>query len=248
MDRLSRLGRIIFLIGVAALGLQHLIIGNFGPGLESVPGWVVGRTLLAYLVGLTLLGGAGMVLLRIRTQAGALAVAVTFSVLLAFLQWPLLLYHFTDPNVWTTVFETLALSGAAWMLVASIAAPGEKQVSPKIGRLAFGIALPAFGVLHFMYLHFVSTLIPAWMPDRVFLAGFVGVCFIAAGAAIITGIRARLAGALLGLMFAIFVATLHIPLVITHFHNGSQWTSLCVAVMMWGGGWMASGADGRTGA
>lgn len=247
MDHLPRLGRIIFLIGAAALGLQHLITGDFGPGLESVPAWVVGRTLLAYLVGLTFLCGAGMVLLRARAQAGALAVAVTFTVLFAFLQWPLLLYHFTDPNVWTTLFETLALSGAAWMLVASITEPGTKPVSPRIGRIAFGIALPAFGVLHFLYLHFVASLVPAWMPGRVFLAALVGVCFVAAGAAIITGVRARLAGILLGLMFAIFVATLHIPLVVTHVHNASQWTSLFVAVMMWGGGWMASEADRREG-
>ena len=164
MDRLPRLGRIIFPSAVLALGLQHLITGGFGPGLEAVPAWVAGRTPLAYATGLVLSCGAAMVLLRIRRPIGALAMAITFSALFAFLQWPLLLYHLTDPNMWTTVFETLALSGAAWMLAASMAGPGDRRVSPDVGRIAFGGALPAFGILHFKYAHFVASLVPAWMP------------------------------------------------------------------------------------
>ena len=248
MHRLPRLGRTIFSVGAAGLGLQHLITGNFGPGLEAVPAWVVGRTELAYLTGLALCLGALGVLAAVRRRQGAVLIAIVFSALFVFLQWPLLVYHVTDPNVWTTVFETLALSGAAWTLVTSTAAPGENPVPPALGRLAYGLALPAFGILHFKYAHFVGTLIPAWIPLHTAWAVFIGICFVAAGLAIVTRIRARLAATLLGAMFGSWVVLLHIPLVITSHGAGGKWTSLFVATMMCGGAWMVSAYGAGTAA
>ncbi|HEV2291514.1 MAG TPA: hypothetical protein VGR60_06725, partial [Gemmatimonadales bacterium] len=65
----------------------------------------------------------------------------------------------------------------------------------------------------------------------------------AAGLAIVTRIRARLAATLLGAMFFSWVVLLHIPLVITSHGAGGKWTSLFVATMMCGGAWMVAGAE-----
>jgi hypothetical protein len=66
-----------------------------------------------------------------------------------------------------------------------------------------------FAWQHFIYADYIATLIPAWMPARLFLASFTGCAFITPGAAIITNIQARLGATLLGFMFLLWVVLLH---------------------------------------
>jgi uncharacterized membrane protein YphA (DoxX/SURF4 family) len=111
-------------------------------------------------------------------------------------------------------------------------------------RTLFAIALIVFAVQHFLYARFISTLIPAWFPGRLFLAYFVGAAFLGAALAIASGVFARLAGALLGLMFLIFVVTTHIPRIVGHGSDGNEWTSGFVALAMGGGSWVFSAVFG----
>ncbi len=68
-----------------------------------------------------------------------------------------------------------------------------------------------FGIQHFMYLAFIATQIPAWIPGHVFGVYLTGTGFIAAGVAIITGVFSRLASTLLGIMFLLWVLLLRAP-------------------------------------
>lgn len=38
--------------------------------------------------------------------------------------------------------------------------------APTVGRISFGVALPAFGVLHFVYRDQVARVIPGWIPGH----------------------------------------------------------------------------------
>ncbi len=102
------------------------------------------------------------------------------------------------------------------------------------GRYIFAVPLVIFSVLHFKYAFFISNLIPKWIPERFFFANFVGVCFLCAALAIVTGIRARLAGYMLAAMFLIWVAILHAPRVAASPHSGNEWTSMLIALAMAG--------------
>ncbi len=93
-----------------------------------------------------------------------------------------------------------------------------------------------------MYGAFVATLIPAWMPGRLFWAYFVGVAFFAAALAIVSGKLAPLAATLLGAMFLLWVVMLHAPRVAAALHNANEWTSMFVALAMSGGAWIVAGA------
>jgi hypothetical protein len=97
-------------------------------------------------------------------------------------------------------------------------------------------------VQHLMYGHFVATLIPVWMPGRLFWAYFIGVAFVAAALAIASGKLARLASTLLGTMFFLWVVMLHAPRVAGALHNSNEWTSLLVALAMSGCGFVVAGA------
>jgi len=93
-----------------------------------------------------------------------------------------------------------------------------------------------------MYANFVATLVPAWMPGRLFWAYFVGVAFVAAAIGAVVPKRTRPTGILLGILFFLFVVTLHIPRIAAHSRDGNEWTSGFVALAMCGGAWILAGA------
>ena len=110
------------------------------------------------------------------------------------------------------------------------------------GRTFVAISLVVFGVQHFIYGGFVATLVPAFMPRRLFWAYFVGVAFFAAAAGILYKLIARAAATMLGVMFFLFVVLLHIPRIVGNYRNGNEWTSGFVALAMCGGAWVVANA------
>ena len=116
----------------------------------------------------------------------------------------------------------------------------EKSQTP--GRIFVAISLVVFGVQHFIYGGFVATLVPAFMPGRLFWAYFVGVAFVAAAIGILTRMLARPAATMLGVMFFLFVVLLHIPRIVGNSNSGNEWTSGFVALAMCGGAWILASA------
>jgi uncharacterized membrane protein YphA (DoxX/SURF4 family) len=114
--------------------------------------------------------------------------------------------------------------------------------SQLLGRVFVAISLVVFGVQHFIYGGFVATLVPAFMPGRLFWAYFVGVAFVAAAAGIFIEMLARPAATMLGVMFFLFVVLLHIPRIIGKSGDGNEWTSGFVALAMCGGSWIVASA------
>jgi uncharacterized membrane protein len=114
--------------------------------------------------------------------------------------------------------------------------------SKSLGRVFVAVSLLVFGVQHFIYGGFVATLVPAFMPGRLFWAYFVGVAFIAAAIGILTRMLARPAATMLGVMFFLFVVLLHIPRIIGNSRDGNEWTSGFVALAACGGAWILASA------
>lgn len=104
------------------------------------------------------------------------------------------------------------------------------------------VSLVVFGVQHFIYGGFLASVVPAFMPGRLFWAYFVGVALVAAAMGILTSMLARPAATMLGVMFFLFVMLLHIPRIIGNSTNGDEWTSGFVALAMCGGGWILATA------
>ncbi len=77
----------------------------------------------------------------------------------------------------------------------------------------------------------MATLVPAFMPGRLFWAYFVGVAFFAAAGGILYRLMARPAATMLGVMFFLFVILLHIPRIIGKSSDGNEWTSGFVALV-----------------
>lgn len=77
-----------------------------------------------------------------------------------------------------------------------------------------GLNAIVFGVDHFLALVGIRTLLPDWIPWHVFWVAFFGAVFIASGLSIAGDYLQRWGAAGVGLMFAIWVFTLHLPRVL----------------------------------
>jgi hypothetical protein len=165
---------------------------------------------------------------------------------------PALVARVHDPGPWTVLFEILAMVGGAWVLAASFPVEGRASSSwdsmvwrlADVGRFLIAISLVVFAVQHFMYARFVATLIPAWIPARLFWAYFTGIAFVAAAVSIATKRMLGMGAKLLGTMFFLWVVLLHAPRVAGAVRNGNEVTSLFVAVAMCGLSFALAGAYG----
>jgi len=247
----ARAGLWMFAAGVVGLGLTAVVAIDVVIGLEPLAEAVPGRRLIGFASGLFLFA-AGVCLLVRRTRRGAaLAVGWFLAIWILVLHAPHLANHPRDGGGWTTAFEVVALGGAAWVL-ASLA--GATRLRPTgtdagvVGRTMYGVSLPVFAVLHFVYAVYVASVIPAWIPAHTFWAYATGVAHAAAGLAIASGVKRRLAALLEGWMFAVWVAILHLPRVAsaTAEESRNEWTSLLIALAMAGGAWLIVGASTPT--
>jgi uncharacterized membrane protein len=240
MVKLIQLGRISFLfaIAMAAFGIQFLIHGLFSLGPGSGPPWTPAHPFWGYFTAIVCLATAVCIAAKIQVRCVAIVLAVTILMRALLFYAPKLAAHPHDPGPWTSGFELLALSGAALVLAGA-------HTTIKLGRLVFAVPLVVFGVQHFLYAHFIATLIPSWIPGHLFWAYFVGVAFVATAVSIATQIKAGLAATWLGIMFLLWVLVLHLPRVAAALHNGNEWTSLFVALAMSGGAFMVAGSSSR---
>ncbi len=250
MENSTRFGRVLFGMGMLAFGVLNLTFDTPVPGIEPLPAWLPAQIFWTCATGLLLVAGGICTLIdRLRPRQAAAGLGVLLFLWIALLHVPAMLSHIHNGSVWTSAFECFAMCCAAWVLADAlsyrVADEMRNELIPPLAGLArygFGISLSVFGALHFIYWQYVASAIPVWIPGSpVFWAYFTGGAYVAAGLAILSGVLARLASTLLGIMFTSWVLLLHVPRVFATPHNQAEWTSLCVAVALSGGAWLMAG-------
>jgi uncharacterized membrane protein len=246
MDSLLSLGCPLFSLANIALGVetilcarssaelsgQHIVIPVL-PFLPPVP-W------LAYWFGaIWIVCGIGLPFERtMRTASIALGSLLFLCTLI--LEVPKYAANPASMSWRTGVFEVLAIATLAWLL------PGPRATSrllSHVGRYLLALSLIVFGVDHFLALAPIGTLIPDWIPWHVFWIAVFGAAFIAAGLSIALNVLQMWGAFTIGLMFAIWVLTLHLPRVSGLAAipgaplNPAEWSSLFIAIALWGGPW-----------
>ncbi|MEP6907185.1 MAG: hypothetical protein ABI858_04275 [Pseudoxanthomonas sp.] len=254
MENSTRFGRVLFGMGMLAFGVLNLTFATPVPGIEPLPAWLPAQTFWTYATGL-LLVAAGICTLsdRLRPRQAAVGLGVLLFLWIALLHVPAMLTHIHNGSVWTSAFECFAMCCAAWVLADALSCrvadeARNELIRPLAGlaRYGFGISLPVFGALHFIYWEYVASVIPTWIPGSpVFWAYFTGGAHVTAGLAILSGVAARLASTLLGVMFSSWVLIVHVPRVLARPQSHAEWTSLCVAIALSGGAWLMSGYFSR---
>lgn len=203
-------------LGLAAYGASAVILGlcgfvwrDFAMNWQRVPYGFTGRTELACIVAACELLAGIAILARRFARAGVALLTVLYAIFTAL--W--VIQALKAPAVydsWGNVFEEFSLFAAGLAACAMLAPPGSRWAG-KAHRVAriYGVSAISFGVDHIVYWRGAATWVPAWLPpSQVFWIFFTAICFLLAAAAILSGIRARLAAALLAveiLGFEIFV-------------------------------------------
>ena len=95
---------------------------------------------------------------------------------------------------------------------------GLDKIMP-FGRLFFAIPIAVFGTEHYTATREIAAMVPRWIPAHTFWVYLVGLGFICAGLSMAVLVQARLAAALVGMTFLIFVCLMDLPGSIAHPHN-----------------------------
>jgi hypothetical protein len=246
MSSVLNLGRTLFAIAIAAFGLQYILFATGQKGPTPGAPWYPASVGVAWLAAIVLIAVAGGLFVGGAARPVAVLLDAGLSLRILFFHLPLLIAHPRDPGQWTTLFEVLAIAGGAAVL-AELSPEGLSSsprwnrivdLNAKVGVFCIAVSLLVFAVQHFMYAQFVATLIPAWIPARLFWAYFTGAAFVAAALALTTKMMARLASLLLGVMFLLWMIILHGPRVMHAIQSGDEVTSLFVALAMSGIGFI----------
>ena len=249
MNKSYHFGRALFATAMAGLGVQCILRGSAVPALEPVS-TSSALPLIGWITGVVLVAAAVATLLRLTAYYGAAVIATMLLLWVALLHVPALAVAPKNGGEWTGALETFALSGAALLLfgLARGAAGWTREPEPvaeraaTIGRIMYGVSMPGFGVLHFIYIAYVASVIPSWIPVHVVFGYATGVAHVASGLSILSGILSRVAAYCTAAMFGSWVLIVHTPRVLAHPEGANEWTSLLIALGMCGGALLIASA------
>ena len=245
---LSSAGRFIFAIAIIAVGVEtwlcaHSVghpLGRSYDALNLIP-WLPAIPWLAYLAGAVWIA-CGAAILAPRTSApAAIVLGSLFTLCALVIVGPVLLKHLASIPARTVFLEPIAIASLALLIPASGTVPAWLAHA---ARYVFALSLIVFGLDHLVGLAFHASFVPWWLPWHTFWAAFFGVAFLAAAVSIAVRVLDRWGAASLGLMFAVWVLTLHLPRVLGYLqggglHDPDEWSSMLIAVAIWGGSWAA---------
>jgi uncharacterized membrane protein len=110
-----------------------------------------------------------------------------------------------------------------------------------VTSVCVAVPLAVFGALHLFGPRFVMSLVPPYMPWRMFWVYGVGCALIAASVSIAAGAGVRWSGLLFGIMMFLFVAMIHLPGALAR-PDRIIWTIVFREMSFGGAGWLLAGA------
>lgn len=229
MEKLIKIGRFFYGIGVVALGIHQIIIKNFRSEILSpFPAWAHENVIFPIFTGIALIFAgiviSGIIKMKfIDTKKVCLYLGFCFIALIitSHLPYILTLDKTPDFQVWINALEELTYSGGAFVMAGSFtentSAGGKKNFTSLLeklipcGRVFYSILMILFGLSHFAFANFIATMVPKWLPAPMFWTYFFGVALVIAGISIIFKILIKPIALLLALTLLLFFLFFHIP-------------------------------------
>jgi uncharacterized membrane protein YphA (DoxX/SURF4 family) len=241
--------RVVISLTMIGMGLIGLASGGFAAIWRPVPETAPAREFLAYLcIFMSLVCGAGLLAKRSAAPA-ALALLAFLSIWTILFKVPFIVREPLIEVSYQSTGENAVLIASAWVLYAELARTRKfpaGDLGLRIAWMLYGLALLAFGLSHFFYLVMTAPLVPAWMPAPVFWAYLTGSIYLAAGAAIITGMAARLGAVVAAAQITLITLLVWGPAVLAGQVSPTHWQETIVSWALTAGSWVvATSFEGR---
>jgi uncharacterized membrane protein len=236
-------GQYLMCIGLLFFGIQHFLYGDFVTGrAPEFPFNNSGKVVWAYITGALFILTAVMIVLGKRARLLLLLLALIVFVWGVIRQLPILInVNFRWGGEIVSAGKGLTLFGGLLAMAASLPAEEGWRVGKLlryinqsfnfilIARYCMGIFLVICGIEHFIFVDFVKTLVPDWIPGNIFLTYFTGVALVAGGLGLFIRQTAPLAALLTGMMIFIWFAILHLPRAVV-MDTQNEWTAATEAL------------------
>jgi uncharacterized membrane protein YphA (DoxX/SURF4 family) len=238
----------VYGLGVMALGLVGLALGDFLLG-QPVPKSFPARTTLAYAAAaLMIVGGAAIEWRRTMAWGAAALTAYYALIVVILMNGRVVLAHYAEYGSYSGAAEQLAIA-AGGLIVYANSANIDAVLAARLtraGQVAFGVCAVLFGGAHFFYLDITISFVPKWVPpSQEFWAYATGIGHIVAGVAILTGVQARLAAIMLTAMYASFTPLVHVPMLLADPSSHMNWTENAVNLVLTGVAWVVADSLAR---
>ena len=241
-------GRYVYGLGMMAVGLVCLALGDFRPG-QPVPKDFPDRTVLAYAAAAFMLLAGASVMWRRTAAWGAAALTAYYTLIVVILMYGrVVLAHYAEYGTYEGVAEEIAIASGGLIVYAACAnIDTTLAVSlTRLGQRLFGVCALIFGGAHFVYLNLTAPLVPKWLPPgQDFWAYATGIGHIIAGVAILTGVQARLAAILLAVMFASFTPLVHVPMLLADPSSHWIWSENALNLLLTAVAWVIADSLAR---
>ncbi len=246
--RVAGAGHAVFAATMILVGGLALATGNFAPVWQPVPAWVPLREPLTYLVGfICLTCGVGMLWPRTARPA-TLVLSVCLLIWWLLFRVPVVLHAPLVEVSWEGCAETAVILAAAWLLHAQCdlkaRGPWTGRGVVRGARVLYALALIPFGLAHFVYVKETAALVPHWLPAHQFWAYLTGAAYLAAGAALLSGVCAPLAARLYCLQMGLFTLLVWVPVVAGGHGSAAEWSETILSLALTASGWVVSDSYG----
>jgi uncharacterized membrane protein YphA (DoxX/SURF4 family) len=245
---LSNLGIYVYGAGAIALGVIGLVWTDFATNWQRVQANVPHRGALACITAIYELAAGVAIFWRRTAQAGALMLAVLYSIF-ALLWVPQILGSPQVYDVWGNFFEESALVIAGVVAYASLAPSDSVWAARKVqvSRL-FGICVISFALGHLFYISGTASFVPKWIPPgQLFWAIATAIFFLLAAMAILSGFLASLATRFLTAIIAGFEVLVWAPRLFTFPHEHFSWAGNGICLALVGAAWVVADSMSESG-
>lgn len=246
--RFLGVGHVVFALTMIGVGILGLVQGDFVQVWQPVPKAFPTREVLIYLcAAISMVCGAGVLWRRTAVPSARVLFFYLLVWMLAFKLRFILLAPMTEGSYQSNGENAVIVAGA-WALYVGLAAGRGRghlrffggKSGLRAARVLYGLAMLAFGLSHFFYLDLTAPLVPAWLPWHVGWAYFTGGAYLAAGAAIITGICAKPAAMLSALQMGLFTLLVWLPRAFDGSITASQWGEFIVSWTLTTAAWVVA--------
>jgi uncharacterized membrane protein len=231
VHKLIQPGRIIFALGIIALGVLQFFARNYILGRPPALTWPVwaaempGKLAWAYISGALVIIAGLAIILNKKARLAAIFIGMIF------LAYSFLLRHLTAMSDIGNGYKSLALGGGAFIIASSFfekerPGPGNSFLNNNLvltGSLFISLFFFWAGIAHFKFDEFVINFIPAYIPAHAFWTYFCGIALLAGGIGLIFTKTRKLAAILSGLMILLWFILLHIPRTVRAPQDFNEW-------------------------